>query len=216
MFIDVIKRKYLNIKKRKNWKKLNNNNGTICINDFKFENVTIGQYTYGPLTVLDFGKKHHLTIGSFCSIASGVVFNLSGDHAIDRLSTFPFKAKALEGPMNEATSKGDIYVGDDVWIGQNAIILSGINIGQGSVVAAGAVVTTDVPPYAVVGGVPAKVIKYRFSDPIIEYLLSFDYSSLDKNLIEKHTDDLYTPIEEMRLSEIQSLFSWFPKKKDIG
>ena len=214
MLLGAFRKLRSNSKKKKNWANINRNNGTICVNDFKFEDVTVGQYTYGPLTVLDFGKKCHLTIGSFCSIASGVVFNLSGDHPINRLSTFPFKAKALRGPMNEATSKGDILIGDDVWIGQNAIILSGISIGQGSIVAAGAVVTTDIPPYAIVGGVPAKVIKYRFSESVIEYLLSLDYSSLNEELIELHINDLYQPIEEMQLEEIKKLFFWFPKITD--
>lgn len=76
----------------------------------------------------------------------------------------------------ETQAKGNIIVNDDVWIGDSALILSGVEIGQGAVIAAGAVVTEDVPPYAVVGGVPAKVIKYRFRDDVIKELVKIDYA----------------------------------------
>ena len=77
-------------------------------------------------------------------------------------------------------------------------------------------VTSDVPPYAIVGGVPAKVIKYRFSQPVIDYLLALDYGSLTEDLIRKHIDNLYKPIDEMPLEEIMKLYDWFPKKKVSG
>ncbi|MGN9105593.1 DapH/DapD/GlmU-related protein [Oliverpabstia intestinalis] len=96
----------------------------------------------------------------------------------------------------ESFAKGDIRVDDDVWIGYGASIMSGVHIGQGAVVAAGAVVTKDVPPYAIVGGVPAKVIKYRFEPEMIEELLKVDYSELTKEDIEKHIDDLYRVCQE--------------------
>ena len=73
-------------------------------------------------------------------------------------------------------TNGDIVVGDDVWVGQRAIIMSGVNIGQGAVIGAGAIVTKNVPPYAIVGGIPAKVIRYRFSEELIQELLKIDYS----------------------------------------
>ena len=84
--------------------------------------------------------------------------------------------------------------------------MSGVHIGQGAVVAAGAVVTKDVPPYAIVGGVPAKVIKYRFEPEMIEELLKVDYSKLTKKDIEKHIDDLYTELKD------PSQLDWMPKK----
>lgn len=208
LIIDRIKRHRRYIK----WRKLNPYNFTECINEFDLTSVSVGNYTYGPLTVLNFGGTNKLIIGSFCSIASGVVFNLAGDHPANLISTFPFRAKVLGYNYVEASSKGDIVIEDDVWIGQNAIILSGVTVAQGSVIAAGSVVTHDVPPYSIVGGVPAKVIKQRFNDDIKEYLLSLDYYSLSTKLIESHINDLYVPLYDLSLDEIKKLYEWFPKK----
>ena len=134
------------------WRKRNNHNETVCLNNFNFNHVEVGNCTYGGLTVLDFGNNSRLKIGSFCSIASGVVFALSGAHNLKRFSTFPFRNRLVERSFQEGLSKGDIIIDDDVWLGQNSIVLSGVHIGQGAVIAAGAVVTKDVPPYAIVGG----------------------------------------------------------------
>ena len=100
-------------------------------------------------------------IGNYISIAQNVHFLLDVEHFANHISTYPFKVKLLHSQKSESFSKGDIIIDDDVWIGYGATILSGVRIGQGAVVATGAVVTSDVPPYAIVGGVPAKVIKYR-------------------------------------------------------
>ena len=112
----------------------------------------------------------------------------------------------------EAISKGDIIVDDDVWIGYGATILSGVHIGQGAVIAAGAVVTKDVPPYAIVGGVPAKVIKYRFSPEIIQQLMKLDYSKLTEDMIRERIDDLYTSLDGKTPEEVGKPLEWFPKK----
>lgn len=196
----------------KSFRQKNIHNQVYAANEFPIENVNIGNCSYGNITVLSFGGTSKLQIGHFCSIASGVVFNLSGDHPTNRVSTFPFMAKALNGKMNEAASKGDIIIEDDVWIGQNAIIMSGITIGQGAVVAAGAVVTSTVPPYAIVGGVPAKIIRYRFEQPIIDYLLTLDYGSLTEGLIKEHLDALYRPVHGMSLDDLEAFYGWFPKR----
>lgn len=92
------------------------------------------------------------------------------------------------GADREAISKGDIIVKDDVWIGRNALIMSGVNIGQGAVIAAGAVVTKDVPPYAIVGGVPAKVIRYRFEEEIINELVNVDFDKFNVEFIRSNID----------------------------
>ena len=189
-------------KKMREWKRRNAHNEMIPVNEFNFDSVIIGNYSYGELTVINFNEKETLHIGNYCSVASGVVFVLNGDHPTEYLSTFPFKVKCLGISTYEATSKGDIIVDDDVWIGQNAIILSGIHIGQGAVIAAGSIVTKDVPPYAIVGGVPAKIIKYRFSDAIVQKLLKIDYGKLSKETVKSHLQKLYTPLTEENVDDI--------------
>ncbi len=181
------------------WRKKNPHNksalGEIC----NISDIEVGKGTYGRLTVYDFGYKEDerikLKIGNYCSIARGVVFLTAGEHYINRVSTFPFRSQFInEEP--ESKSKGPIVIGDDVWIGHGAIILSGVNISQGAVIAAGSVVNIDVPPYAIVGGVPAKIIKYRFDDVTIDKLLKIDYSLFDEKFIEKHIDLLEMPALE--------------------
>ena len=120
--------------------------------------VKIGEFTYGTPTVRKYDKKTMLTIGKFCSIADNLQIVLGGEHNTDRISTYPFDIM-IEG--REAMSKGDIVIGNDVWIGKNVMILSGVTIGDGAVIGAGAVVARDVLPYAIVGGVPAKMIRFR-------------------------------------------------------
>ena len=190
---------------RERWREKNRFNTTIAINLFDIDSVIIGKNTYGGIAVLNYNDFYKLTIGNFCSIATDVMFILDADHYTNHISTFPFKVKLL-GEKQEGVSKGDIIVDDDVWIGYGATIMSGVHIGQGAVVAAGAVVTKDVPPYAIVGGVPAKVIKYRFEPEMIEELLKVDYSKLTKEDIEKHIDDLYTELKDPRQLD------WMPKK----
>jgi acetyltransferase-like isoleucine patch superfamily enzyme len=152
---------------------------TGVVREFDINRVTVGRFTYGGLDIRCWNQNNEsLTIGSFCSIASGVKFVLGGNHRYDCISSFPFKQIARNENVIEAYSKGPIIVEDDVWIGIEAIILSGITIKRGAVIGAGAVVAKDVPPYAVVVGNPAKVIKYRFNQEMIDILLKIDYSKL--------------------------------------
>ena len=190
---------------RRQWRKKNQYNDTAPFNLFNLDHVFVGKETYGNLIVDNYNNIYKLVIGNYCSIATDVMFILDADHYTNHISTFPFKVKVL-GEKQEGVSKGDIIVDDDVWIGYGAKIMSGVHIGQGAVVAAGAVVTKDVPPYAIVGGVPAKVIKYRFEPEMIEELLKVDYSKLTKEDIEKHIDDLYTELKD------PSQLDWMPKK----
>lgn len=197
---------YLKLQKfRKKWIKDNPTNFTVPMKIYDSQVVRIGQNTYGAIDLLQNNNLSRLIIGNYCSIASNSLFVLDSEHRVDTISTYPFKVKIL-GEKEEATSKGDIVVGDDVWIGARAIIMSGVTIGQGAVVAAGAVVTKDVPPYAIVGGVPAKVIKFRFEQEIIDELLKVDYSRLTKEEIKSHLDELYQP-----LTSIEQL-KWLPKR----
>lgn len=195
----------------KEWKKKNPHNETGPMNIFNIDRVKVGNYTYGGLYVYDFNNKHTLTIGNYCSIASEVMFILDADHNPYTISTFPFKVKCLGTERYEAISKGDIVVGDDVWIGFRATILSGVHIGQGAIVASGAIVTKDVPPYAIVGGIPAKVIKYRFDNKTIDLLKNVDFGKLDKNTVEKNIDDLY---KEINTKQDVLNMKWLPKKND--
>lgn len=115
-----------------------------------------------------------LIIGKFCSIACGAKFLFaSANHTLESLSTYPFPIFYEEWNLDKAQvtsawdNKGDIVIGNDVWIGFEAVILSGVRIGDGAIVGARAVVTKDIPPYTIVGGVPAKTIKKRFDDDMI-------------------------------------------------
>ncbi|TQQ85238.1 CatB-related O-acetyltransferase [Peptacetobacter hominis] len=123
-----------------------------------------------------------LKIGKYCSIACGAkfIFN-SANHTLSSLSTYPFPLFFEEWGLDKKDvtkswdNKGDIVIGNDVWIGYEAIILSGVTIGDGAIIGARAVVTKDVPPYTIVGGVPAKAIKKRFSEDTISRLLEIKW-----------------------------------------
>lgn len=191
---------------QKKWRRLNTHNETTLRNYFPVQSVKVGKKTYGSLYVSLFSNDVRLKIGNYCSIAPEVAFILCSDHYTDHISSFPFKVKIC-GEKWEAISKGDIVVDDDVWIGYGSIILSGVHIGQGAIVAAGSVVSKDVAPYAIVAGTPAKVIKYRFDEKMIEKLMKIDYAKLDEKLIKEHIDDLYTVLKD------DSQLSWLPLKR---
>ncbi|WP_275666539.1 CatB-related O-acetyltransferase [Laribacter hongkongensis] len=134
-----------------------------------------GVASYGIPIVEDYGSEACLVIGSYCSIAYGVRVFLGGNHRVDWVSTYPFPMmfdnQNLLSINGCGVSKGDVVIGNDVWIGSYAFIMSGVNIGDGAVIAANAVVTKDVPPYAIVAGNPARVVKFRFSHEIVDCLL---------------------------------------------
>lgn len=176
---------------KKKWKSLNKHNFTNPRNVFPIKSVEVGRYSYGPLNVRAWGAENEkLIIGSFVSIAEDVLFILGGNHNIETFSTYPFKVMFL-GAKREAWSKGPIIVEDDVWIGARSLILSGVKIGKGAIIAAGSVVTKNVPPYSIVGGNPAKIIRFRFEDDIINELLEIDYSKIDKKFVLDNIDHLY-------------------------
>ncbi|MEX2393019.1 MAG: CatB-related O-acetyltransferase [Actinomycetota bacterium] len=137
-------------------------------------NVEIGRHSYGiPRIVSHVGDKGEVRIGAFCSIADDVEIFLGGNHRADWISTFPFRSRfGLEGAYADGhpSSKGVVNIGNDVWIGRGACILSGVTIGNGAVIGAHAVVARDVRSYAVVVGNPAREIRRRFSDDQIRAL----------------------------------------------
>jgi acetyltransferase-like isoleucine patch superfamily enzyme len=134
----------------------------------------IGDHSYGRPKVRFADSGCRLTIGRYCSIADKVEILLGGNHRTDWVSTYPFGAFPEiwpEAPQDFHASRGDVVIGSDVWLGSGAMILSGVTIGHGAVIAAHAVVARDVPPYAIVGGNPAKVIRTRFAEARIAALL---------------------------------------------
>ena len=160
--------------------------------------VSVGNHSYGELNISFFcenaGEK--LEIGSFVSIAKGVIFILGGQHQTKTFATFPLRAYFTRIDNNlDSQSKGPVIVGDEVWIGAGAIILSGVNIGKGAIVGAGAVISKDIPPYAVVAGNPAKIVKYRFSKDVISQILDLKLSDINNDVICNNFDLLYNNIE---------------------
>lgn len=140
--------------------------------DPRYAIYNIGEWTYGQPDVFSWNEGATLVIGKFCSIAGRVTIMLGGEHNVDWVTTYPFnplfpQASAYTG---HPKTKGNVTIGNDVWIGYDSFILSGVSIGNGAVVAARSTVTRDVPPYSIVGGNPAKIIKYRFSPEVITEL----------------------------------------------
>ena len=165
------------------WRKNNAHNYTTISKRCDLRKIKVGNYTYGTLIVHDFAGNNTLSIGNYCSIADDVHFFLAGDHDFSRLSSYPFNKNILNGLLPESLSKGNVVVEDDVWIGSRVYIMSGVKIGRGSVVAAGSVVTKDVEAYTVVGGIPAKKIKDRFSEEKKKYISKVDFSKINKNIV---------------------------------
>ena len=164
-------------------------------NVVKDPSITVGAYsTYDDFVrdPRDFERNNvlyhypinheRLTIGKFCSIACGAKFLFnSANHALGSLSTYPFPiffeewGLPVEDIPRAWDNKGDIVIGNDVWIGYEAVILAGVTVGDGAVVGTRAVVTKDVPPYTIVGGVPAKPIRKRFSEAVIDRRLALQW-----------------------------------------
>lgn len=158
--------------------------GVIC-----FGNVKIGKYTSinGPATQIA-SKINSITIGNFCSIASGVVIQ-EYYHNYNRATSYYINRNIFGKDLShDIYSKGSIKIEDDVWVGANSVILSGITIGRGSVIGAGSIVTKDVPRYSVVAGNPARVIKSRFHPKVIRYLETTKWWDWDVNKLNENIE----------------------------
>ena len=165
--------------------------------------IKCGNYSYGNPKILYFEVENEkLEVGNYVSIADNVTFILSGNHYIDTFTTYPFKVLCFDEKV-EAWGKGPIKVCDDVWIGYGATILSGVTIGQGAVIAAGSVVVKDVEPYSVVGGNPAKLIKYRYPKEIIEEMKKIDFSKIEPEDLKDIQDLIYKKLDINVLNEIK-------------
>ncbi len=180
-------------KAQNEWRDKNSHNFTTISSKVP-DVIDVGNGTYGNIDIRWFwDKREYLSIGHYCSIAEGVLFLTGGNHPLHTLSSFPFSHYYNTGESYYAPTKGPIVIGDDVWIGLNATILSGVTIGQGAVIGANSVVAKDVPPYAIFAG--NRVVKYRFSEEIIDKLIKFDYSKLTPDDIIKNRDLLKEEID---------------------
>ncbi len=183
---------------KKKWRAHNPHNYTVAGDrPFPIENVQVGKYSYGELLVqsLYIQENEKLIIGNFVSIAPGAWFILGNNHQTQTITTYPLWSRFVGYNPIDATTKGPIVVEDEVWIGTNALILSGVRIGKGAIVAAGAVVTKDVPAYAIVGGNPAKIIKYRFSDELISALKNVNLLDFPIKTFKQNIENIYKPLQ---------------------
>lgn len=188
----------------------NENIRTVCYisNLPQRSNVEIGDYTYysdNKHSPEDFYNHilHHydflgdkLIIGKFCAIAEGVTFIMNGaNHRMDGFTTYPFNIfgggwEKVTPKIEQLPFKGDTVIGNDVWIGQYATIMPGVKIGDGAIIAANSTVTKDVEPYAIVGGNPAKLIRKRFEDEMIQLLLKLQWWNWEEKKIFENLENL--------------------------
>ncbi|MBM4307574.1 MAG: CatB-related O-acetyltransferase, partial [Deltaproteobacteria bacterium] len=155
----------------------------------------IGEHTYGEPKVFSWGEGTTLTIGKYCSISTNVRIFLGSEHRTDWVSTYPFpyfleEAKSISG---HPSTKGDVVIGNDVWIGYGVTILSGVTIGDGAAIGACSLVIKDVPPYAVVAGNPAQIIRYRFDEKTIHQLLKIRWWDWPDQRVRENIQSICSP-----------------------
>ena len=161
--------------------------------------IRAGKHTYGHdhCTIRAWERINDvIEVGSYCSFGRGVTFVIDGNHKMDTFSTYPFQTLFSESPVN-VWGKETPTVGNDVWVASNATIYSGVHIGDGAVVAGNSVVTKSVPPYAVVAGNPARIVKYRFPDDVIADLLELKWWTLPEETIRTHLIPVQSDIREV-------------------
>jgi virginiamycin A acetyltransferase len=169
---------------------------SIEVGDYTYYHDRADVHNFEKNILYHFPELHNdkLIIGKFCQIASGVKFFMNGtNHALNGITTFPFKVMGgawSEVSLGNLTLKGDTVVGNDVWLGNSAVIMPGVRIGDGAIVGAYALVTKDVKPYTIVGGNPARIIRTRFDDDKIKLLRKLSWWNWPIEKITKHADDL--------------------------
>jgi GT2 family glycosyltransferase/acetyltransferase-like isoleucine patch superfamily enzyme/2-polyprenyl-3-methyl-5-hydroxy-6-metoxy-1,4-benzoquinol methylase/Flp pilus assembly protein TadD/glycosyltransferase involved in cell wall biosynthesis len=171
----------------------------VMANEIAKYGFEIGEFTYGIPIVRWWGEKAKLKIGRYCSIAANVKIYLGGNHRHKCVTTYPFASPPMNKDWPNANNrnlptlpatKGDVVIGHDVWIGDDAVILSGVTIGHGAVIAARSVITKDVPPYAIVAGNPYKIVNYRFSQEEIAMLLETKWWDWPQALVNQFVPSL--------------------------
>lgn len=209
----------MTIPEKKIYPRSNDKETVYLKNVIKNPSISVGDYTIyndfvnDPVNFEKNNVLYHypinhdkLIIGKFCSIACGArfIFNCA-NHTLNSLSTYTFPLFFEEWDLNVKDissawdNKGDITIGNDVWIGYEAVIMSGVTIGDGAIIGTRALVTKDVPSYTIVGGVPAKPIRKRFDDKTIEKLLQIKWWGWPKEKIEKNIKAIQSGyIEELR------------------
>ena len=169
IYISFLERKSLNIRK-------------------KYPQYSFGNGTYSSdLKIYSWNEGAKFYIGSYCSIADGVQIYLGGEHNIDWVTTYPFNVLWTSGKhiLGHPKTKGDVKIGNDVWIGKEAIILSGVTVGDGAVIGARSLVSKNIEPYTIVGGNPAREIRKRFDNQTIQELLKIRWWEWEPNRIER-------------------------------
>lgn len=167
--------------------------------------MEIGDFTYGIPMVRSWREDEHLKMGKFCSIADNVKIFLGGEHKSDWISTYPFNVfltRDFPEINGHPATKGEVIIGNDVWLGSGCTIMSGVTIGDGAIIGANSLITKDVPPYAIVGGNPGKIIKYRFDDEMIKRLLEIKWWDWDY-------ENIYDVIPLLQNNQYDDLFSYY-------
>jgi acetyltransferase-like isoleucine patch superfamily enzyme len=175
--------------------------------------MTVGRHSYGiPVIKTYTHDTTKLTIGAYSAVSETSIVMLGGEHAVDRVTTFPLRITLkLPGAGEDGipVKTGDTVIGNDVWVTQRTFVRSGVTIGDGAIVAAGAVVIKDVPPFAIVGGNPAKVLRYRFTPEQIEALLEIRWWDWPDELVVEATPLLSD-------TDIDAFIAWAREQKAAG
>jgi len=202
-----VKSKYQFFVFARKWRKQNAHNSIVPTSIFPIEIATIGEHSYGSLNIEHFGNSNeNLIIGNYVSIANRVTFILGGNHSATTITNYPLYSKLIElAPDRDAQTKGSIIIEDEVWIGFGAIILSGVRIGKGAIIGAGAIISNDIPAYAVAVGNPSKIIKFRFNEEIRNELHDFSLSDYDESIIIDNIKEFYTPLNLDQLNKLKKL-----------
>ncbi len=151
-----------------------------------------GEGTYGQPSIISFDKKSCVSIGNYVSIASNVTFLLGANHKSGLITTYPIDRIDSSKTTADSNELGNIYIGNDVWIGYGATIIGDVTIGDGAIIGAEALVVDDVEPYSVVGGVPAKIIKYRFNEMQMKKLLAIKWWDWGRDKIMERQSEIYS------------------------